>query len=74
MGKYKILTEEDLKILEFSPEELSELDRKLSDLIKRSKNDEKAPCCSNCNCSGYRQGNPSTVCASCGHSWNTHRC
>ncbi len=27
MGKYKILTEEDLKILEFSPEELSELDR-----------------------------------------------
>lgn len=77
MSKFKIITEQDLKLLNLKEEELQELDEKLFSFISSSKIKDNSPCCKNCNCEGFIQGkwpNPSTVCNNCGHDWNVHKC
>lgn len=38
-----------------------------------NKEDERK-CCKLCNCEGFSQGNPTTVCRDCGHDWDEHKC
>jgi len=72
MSKFKVLNEKDLEVLKLSDSELKEVDKNLFDLINVPK-DKDGPRCKDCDCSGFVQGNPSTYCRDCGHSWNRHR-
>jgi hypothetical protein len=73
--KYKILTTEDIVNLKLSEAELRLVDKELEDLLSKShsKNADKK-CCSECDCTGYGQGNPSTWCKHCDHSYKSHKC
>lgn len=74
MKQLVILTKSDLETLNLSEKESVELDEKLHTLISKSKDSKDGSCCKTCECSGYMQGNPSTVCGNCGHDWNVHKC
>lgn len=70
----KVLTDADIVHLQLSHEELVRVDDGLSKLLTASPNVDGRRCCSQCDCGGYRQGNPSTTCGACGHDWQEHKC
>lgn len=75
MAGFKVLTLDDVAQLQLCADELDRIDEGLARLLLE--HDEAAPtkvCCRQCDCTGYRQGIPSTVCRNCAHDWDVHRC
>lgn len=76
-NRYLVLTDEDIAALmhSLSEEELEAADAGVASLLTKARTlHGRVGCCTNCDCSGYVQGNPSTECGNCGHSWHDHRC
>ncbi len=72
---YKILTTNDIANLKLSEQELRQVDNDLEILLNKSKSKTSGTnCCSECDCTGFGQGNPSTWCKHCDHSYTSHKC
>jgi hypothetical protein len=72
--KFKVLTDADVAHLELSHDELLRVDGGLARLLAAPPAIDNRKCCRQCDCTGYRQGNPSTICGACGHDWQAHKC
>lgn len=73
--KYKILTTDDVINLKLSVQELQQVDNELNELLSKSNSKTvDSKCCSECDCSGFGRGNPSTWCKHCDHSYKSHKC
>ena len=44
------------------------------ELGNETKNEQTRECCKLCKCEGFITGNPTTVCRTCGHDWDDHKC